>query len=177
MFSPKVLDRANVIEFKPDKDDVLKLFEEQGSNSKITPARAGVAAAFLRLAKDIRNGESKVEDDQMKKVKETFSDIYSISEQNGYEFAFRTVKEIKQYLSAAYELVDEWNDSELYRAIDEQLLQKVLPKIHGNRKEISSLLDELEAVCNRDGKELKLSAKKIEQMKGKLAAVQYASFI
>lgn len=96
---------------------------------------------------------------------------------NGYEFAYRTVREIKQYISAAYELSGQWADAEIYRAIDEQLLQKVLPKIHGNRKEIGTMLDELEAVCKQNGKELELSRRKIEQMKGKLAAVQYASFI
>ncbi len=177
MFSPKVLDRANVVEFKPDKEDVLNTFDAAGSVAKVTPAKGGVAEAFLRLAKEIRNGESKLEESQMSDVKEIFTKIYEISEKNGYEFAYRTVKEIRQYLNAAHELSDSWDDKELYRAVDEQLLQKVLPKIHGNRKEIGGMLDELEAVCRENGKELELSAKKIEQMKGKLAAVQYASFI
>lgn len=177
MFSPKVLDRANVVEFKPDKEDVLNTFDAVGSVAKVTPAKGGVAEAFLRLAKEIRNGESKLEESQMSDVKEIFTKIYEISEKNGYEFAYRTVKEIRQYLNAAHALSDTWNDKELYRAIDEQLLQKVLPKIHGNRKEIGGMLDELEAVCCENGKELELSTKKIEQMKGKLAAVQYASFI
>lgn len=177
MFSPKVLDRANVVEFKPDKEDVLNTFDSAGSVAKVTPAKGGVAEAFLRLAKEIRNGESKLDESQMSDVKEIFTKIYEISEKNGYEFAYRTVKEIRQYLNAAHELSDSWNDKELYRAVDEQLLQKVLPKIHGNRKEIGGMLDELEAVCLENGKELELSAKKIEQMKGKLAAVQYASFI
>ena len=58
---------------------------------------------------------------------------------------------------------------------DEQLVQKILPKIHGNRKEIGQLLDELETLCISNN--LKLSLEKIRQMKGKLATVQYASFI
>lgn len=113
----------------------------------------------------------------MAEVRNVFTAIYDITEKNGYEFAYRTVREIKQYISAAYELSGQWADAEIYRAIDEQLLQKVLPKIHGNRKEIGTMLDELEAVCKQNGKELELSRRKIEQMKGKLAAVQYASFI
>ena len=177
MFSPKVLDRANVVEFKPDKDDVLNMFNASGQQVKITPAKSGVAEAFLRLAKEIRSGESGLNDGQMAEVKEVFTSIYEIAEKNGYEFAYRTVREIRQYLSAAFRLSGHWTDQEMYCAIDEQLLQKVLPKIHGNRKEIGNMLEELEKVCGQDGKELKLSAKKIEQMKGKLAAVQYASFI
>lgn len=177
MFSPKVLDRANVVEFKPDKTDVLNLFNASGQQIKITPAKSGVAEAFLRLAKDIRNGECELDDVQMEEVKKLFTSIYETVEKNGYEFAYRTVREIRQYLSAAFKLSGSWSNEEMYRAIDEQLLQKVLPKIHGNRKEIGNMLDELETVCNTEGKELRLSGRKIEQMKGKLAAVQYASFI
>ena len=177
MFSPKVLDRANVVEFKPDKEDVLNMFSSASQEIKITPAKAGVAEAFLRLAKEIRSGKSRVDERQMAEVRNVFTAIYDITEKNGYEFAYRTVREIKQYISAACELSGQWADAEIYRAIDEQILQKVLPKIHGNRKEIGTMLNELEAVCKQNGKELELNRRKIEQMKGKLAAVQYASFI
>lgn len=177
MFSPKVLDRANVVEFKPDKDDVMNMFSSASKEVKIASAKSGVAEAFLRLAKEIRSGESRVDEQQMAEVRNVFTAIYDITEKTGYEFAYRTVREIKQYISAAHELSSQWDDAEIYRAIDEQLLQKVLPKIHGNRKEIGTMLDELEAICKQNGKELELSGRKIEQMKGKLAAVQYASFI
>ena len=177
MFSPKVLDRANVIEFKPNKDDVLNHFKDMGLTKRIMTAKPGVAEAFLRLSKDIRNGNNYLSEDQVLEVQTVFKNVYEIEEKNGYEFAYRTVKEIKQYLNASNRLSSQWDDSELYRAIDEQLLQKVLPKIHGNRKEIGNMLDELEELCKQDGKELELSASKIEQMKGRLAAVQYASFI
>lgn len=177
MFSPKVLDRANVVEFKPDKKDVLKLFNTVGPQTKITPAKSGVAQAFLRLAKEIRDGAGSISEEDMSIVKDIFNSIYDIAEKNGYEFAYRTVREIRQYISAAHELAEGWTEESVYSAIDEQLLQKVLPKIHGNRKEIGSMLEELEEICKQPGRELKLSAKKIEQMKGKLAAVQYASFI
>lgn len=176
MFSPKVLDRANVVEFKPDKDDVLKMFHFASREVKITPAKPGVAEAFLRLAKEIRSGKSRVDKQQMAEIHNVFAEIYEITEKNGYEFAYRTVREIRQYLSAACELSSQWDD-EMYCAIDEQLVQKVLPKIHGNRKEIGAMLDELEKICKKNGKELELSGRKIEQMKGKLAALQYASFI
>lgn len=86
----------------------------------------------------------------------------------------RTVKEIRQYISAAYELTDN-KEFNINQAIDEQLTQKVLPKIHGNQKEIGVLLDELRVLCQKN--ELLLSGKKVEQMKGKLAKIQYASFI
>lgn len=177
MFSPKVLDRANVVEFKPDKNDVLNMFSAASQEIKIVPAKSGVAEAFLHLAKEIRSGKSNVTELQVEEIRNVFTAIYDIMEKNGYEFAYRTVREIRQYLSAACELSEQWDDAEMYRAIDEQFLQKVLPKIHGNRKEIGNMLDELQEICKKNGKELELSGRKIEQMKGKLATVQYASFI
>ena len=183
MFSPKVLDRANVVEFKPDKEKVLALFMESATGEKIKAANDGSAEAFLKLAMEIRNGKCEVKTDvadeeteAMQEVKNIFLQIYDAVEENGFEFAYRTVKEIRQYISAAYEVADR-EEFDLYRTIDEQLLQKVLPKIHGNRKEIGKLLDNLEEICNQTKKPLELSRKKIEQMKGKLATVQYASFI
>lgn len=190
MFSPKVLDRANVIEFKPEKKDVLKLFSEPSNIENVKSASDGTAEAFLRLAREIRLGKFAIEESdklfyeneneenaksKMKYVEDVFSVVYEIIEKNDFEFAFRTVKEIRQYISAAFEISSKEESFNLTNVIDEQLLQKVLPKIHGNRKEIATLLEELQNVCEENN--LDLSNKKIEQMKGKLAKVQYASFI
>lgn len=178
MFSPKVLDRSNVIEFKPSMDDVLGLFDSyQNDTDKITPAKFGTAEAFLKLAEEIRKGKCNVEAKAMKTVKDSFEKVYKEAEKQGFEFAYRTVREIRQYVCAAKELNEEGQPFDINTVIDEQLLQKVLPKIHGNKKEIATLLDELEIICNNKENPLKLSAEKVKQMKGKLATVQYASFI
>lgn len=173
MFSPKVLDRANVIEFKPSKEDVLNKFDGSAHLDSVPRASVGTAQGFLCLAREIRADDNGADN----QVAEIFGQIYDIAEKKGFEFAYRTVKEIRLYIDAAHRLSDKWEEEEIYRAIDEQLLQKVLPKIHGNRKEIGEMLDELSAVCDQEGKKLERSLKKIEQMKGKLASVQYASFI
>lgn len=189
MFSPKVLDRANVIEFKPDKESVLKLFGEVKASKSIHPANDGSAEAFLKLAKEIKAGEIGIDEKKdplfsvpegeqfvsnINHVELVFSEIYEAAEKNGFEFAFRTAKEIRQYISASYELSKD-DEFDLDQILDEQLLQKVLPKIHGNRKEIGELLEELSTIC--DKYKFTKSKKKIDQMKGKLAKVQYASFI
>ena len=180
MFSPKVLDRANVVEFKPNKDDVLKLFDSYHEASiKVTPAKRGSAESFLNLAKEIRKGLCNVDQKDLDVVKDVFEKIYQVAEdqKQGHEFAYRTVREIRQYICAANELNKGDQAFSVFNSIDEQLLQKVLPKIHGNKKEIATLLDELEKICKDKQFNLEQSAKKIEQMKGKLATVQYASFI
>lgn len=184
MFSPKVLDRANVIEFKPQKEDVFKVFSAAGTVGKMVPVNDGSAQAFLKLAKEIRTGKFAVDEDlthyytdvdgdftgsNLDYVEGVFSDIYEIVQKYDFEFAFRTVKEIRNYIAAAYELLEK-TEFNLNQIIDEQLLQKILPKIHGNKKEIGQMLEELTGLCDKYS--LVLSKKKIEQMKGKLAKVQ-----
>lgn len=177
MFSPKVLDRANVIEFKPQKEDVFKVFSAAGTVGKMVPVNDGSAQAFLKLAKEIRTGKFAVDEDlthyytdvdgdftgsNLDYVEGVFSDIYEIVQKYDFEFAFRTVKEIRNYIAAAYELLEK-TEFNLNQIIDEQLLQKILPKIHGNKKEIGQMLEELTGLCDKYS--LVLSKKKIEQMK------------
>ena len=175
MFSPKVLDRANVIEFKPDESSVLDLFINPGKSKRVTPANDGTSEAFLKLAVSIRSGINNLKEDALYDIQSLFRQVYKITEKYGYEFAYRTVKEIRQYIIASYEILDDKESFDLVAAEDEQLLQKILPKIHGNKKEIGQLLEELDTLCEQNN--LKLSQEKIRQMKGKLAKVQYASFI
>ena len=175
MFSPKVLDRANVIEFKPEEESVLELFVNPAATKEIAPANDGSAEAFLRLANKIRTDTCDLDESSLLNIKALFEQVYDITKKYGYEFAFRSVKEIRRYIAAAYELLENKDSFDLVVAEDEQLLQKILPKIHGNKKEIGPLLEELSVFCEQNG--LKLSGEKIKQMKGKLATVQYASFI
>lgn len=175
MFSPKVLDRANVIEFKPEEDSVLDLFVNPADNENINPASDGTAEAFEKMAALIRTGKSNLDVDILVEIQGVFKRIYEVVEKSGYEFAYRTVREIRQYLSVAYELTEDKETFNLYAVIDEQLIQKILPKIHGNNKEIGTLLEEMGALCAEYN--LPLSSEKIEKMKGKLAQIQYASFI
>ena len=176
MFSPKVLDRANVIEFIPEKESVLDLFKTPlNSKNNILVAHSNFAKLFLNKSLDIRNGYSKLNDDIILELQGIFSTLYDLLEKCGYEFSYRTVREIRQYISAAYELTINESDFNLNSVLDEAIIQKILPKIHGSRREIGELLDELEKFCS--DKKLELSFKKIQKMKGKLAKVQYASFI
>ena len=175
MFSPKVLDRANVIEFKPDMDDVLNNLFGTSSDDQEKIADPGVAEGFMKLANDIRSGKFKTEVqpllEEMKPILESF---YKELEKCGFEFAYRTVKEIRLYAIAAYKTAVGEKPTATEIA-DVQILQKILPKIHGNKKQIGNLLDDLEKLCTEQ--ELKESGKKIQQMKDKLNRFQYASFI
>ncbi len=173
MFSPKVLDRANVIEFKPEKDNIIKsIFENETEledalpNSKLPPA-------FMQLSSDIRKKSKISSEDSLKKVADILGDLYGVLEPNGFEFAYRTVKEIKQYVIASLELGRTKQD--LNNVEDEQIIQKILPKLHGNRKELRDCLTNLQSIC--EAHDFKLCSSKLKQMLNKLDKVQYASFI
>ena len=175
MFSPKVLDRANVIEFKPEMDNVLQnLLGEPSYNGKEI-AEDGVAEGFMQLANKVRRENVPPEmASVLGEIKSILEEFYAVLESCGFEFAYRTVKEIRLYAIVAYETAK--GDKPAATDIaDIQILQKILPKIHGNKKQIGELLDNLDQLCEK--KKLSLSREKIIQMKDKLNRFQYASFI
>lgn len=175
MFSPKVLDRANVIEFKPDMDDVLNNLFGTSSDDEEKISDPGVAEGFMQLANEVRSGTIPPEVQPiLSDIKTILLSFYKELEKCGFEFAYRTVKEIRLYAIAAYKTAVGKKPTATEIA-DVQILQKILPKIHGNKKQIGNLLDELEKLCTEQ--ELKESGKKIQQMKDKLNRFQYASFI
>ena len=177
MFSPKVLDRANVIEFIPEQSDVLANFAAETQPIEIEPVNDGSAEGFLALAKTVRETTTlPAGSDICKTILEGISNILDGS---GFEFAFRTAKEIRLYINAAYALAQNegktLSEEDYVNLMDEQLLQKILPKIHGNRKQIGTLLEKLETFCAE--KSLPLSLAKVQKMKVRLENYQYASFI
>ncbi len=171
MFSPKVLDRANVIEFKPDKADVLSLFDQHSFTESIDAANDQTIKAFMALARRIRVDGADID---LTAAKDVFDKIYTILEKNDFEFAFRTVKEMCRYFHAASET--EGAEFDLNNSIDEQIVQKLLPKIHGNRRAIGDLLTELIKFAEVDNNFV-ISAEKLKQMEKKLENTQYVSFI
>ena len=170
MFSPKVLDRANVIEFTPD--NVMDNFETDLSTKNINPAPEGVAESFLQLAMAIKETDN-LDTSAQEIAPQILKDIYDIFEENGKEFgfAYRTVKEIRHYINASIKL----GFKDIETTMDEQVLQKILPKIHGNRKQLDALLKGLKEVCDKN--KLTESSKKIESMQKKLETNQFTSFI
>ncbi len=186
MFSPKVLDRANVIEFIPDEKSIFKALEdtsEINKSFKIEPDNNGMAEAFLALSKDIKNKQqtslNAIYGDVLKKFNQTLKAA-------NFDFAYRTVKEIVYYYFASKAVNPKISDDEI---IDEQIVQKILPKIHGNKKKLGNLLDNLEKLCIKNGEKKgdvvgtgwklgeELSLTKIELMKKRLETSQYTSFI
>ncbi len=175
MFSPKVLDRANVIEFKPEMRDVIDNLITQSEKNSAISAKSGVAEGFLKLANQVRSGSIPEEiKSVLFEMQAILESCYIELEKYGFEFAYRIIKEIRLFTIATYFTAEEKKTNAIEIA-DIQILQKILPKIHGNRKQIGDLLEQLGKLFADKG--LKNSLKKINQMKEKLSRFQYASFI
>jgi MoxR-like ATPase len=159
-FSPKVLDRANVIEFKMEKGDVVKFFVK--SADVISPeALEEFAEQFVEDAKT----DDKVAVDwasgneTFKKEMQALFDL--LKEFNG-EFGYRTLKESSRYLYF-HDKYSDLKDEEKYRdAMDHIIIQKLLPKLHGSRSKLEGILRALLYFCESpvrtDMEELKTKA-------------------
>jgi len=163
MFSPKVLDRANVIEFRVGAG-APKSFLESGCKpvASINLAPPGYAGAFLALSHRVRglNGcpsltleNSSLSADAKKSLENCYKvigELFAVMQKCNHEFAFRSMAEMVRFLAVDYELA---SDSEKVNwdgaaALDTQILQKILPKLHGSKRKIGALLAALAIYCD-----------------------------
>ena len=155
MFSPKVLDRANVIEFKVNADDIGKYLNDPAVPPPLEPAGTGIGQGYLELAKQAREGS-------IEQLPEAVADpvnghlvgLFEVLERGRFEFAFRTAKEINHYLRVCRHLADDrpaWDGGGWRDDLDHQILQKLLPKIHGSMGRVGPLLAELANYCHKGG--------------------------
>jgi 5-methylcytosine-specific restriction protein B len=108
MFSPKVLDRAHVIEFEVDRGDVGKFLDDPKPLQPVPRAPAGQAEAFLDLSLRARGLEEPPLPELPPAVKTEVNkhllEVLEILQNGRFEFAFRTAKEVVAYLKVSHEL-------------------------------------------------------------------------
>ncbi|HVB57160.1 MAG TPA: hypothetical protein VNE63_12115 [Candidatus Acidoferrales bacterium] len=148
MFSPKVLDRANVIEFRVDGNELLG-FAERPSDIELDSLRAvgfGFSSPFLQASQC----DPQLEVSQRQMLKAEIDLLFHTLSQHNAEFGFRVVHEMARF-SYFYEHLS--GESETFRdAWDSQILQKVLPKLHGSRRKLEPILLALSAYCYMEHK-------------------------
>jgi len=212
MFSPKVLDRANVIEFTVDPDEFKTFLKTPGNYPEIEPASPGEAKSFLQLALAAREdnidplpGNPKDDDSLSQKIATHLHDLFLIMQAGRFEFAYRTGKEVNRYLRICRYLAEDKDDWDSASStgwksdLDDQILQKVLPKLHGSVGRIGSLLSALAIYCHKgtdvgtlkelkakfpealalteDGATFPKSFRKLKSMLQSLKEEQFVSFI
>lgn len=157
-FSPKVLDRANVIEFKMDKGDVGKFF----AGSSVVDdfgAMAGIAEEFVSDAKT--NDQVAIDwAAEHPSFATEMEVLFKILQNFNGEFGFRTLKESSRYLyfHNKYSVIEDDN-AKYQDAMDCIILQKLLPKLHGSRSKVEGILRALLHFCETTDRDLE----KLEQ--------------
>lgn len=150
MFSPKVLDRANVIEFKIAPDEMAQYLNETKDIhlENAYSACADMAADFVNKAK------SQIQIDNADEKSVLLSFFTELKKVNA-EFGYRTVNEISRYIHFVNENEDgkddEKNSLKSDKAIDTAILQKLLPKLHGSRKKLIPVLTSMWQLCLNNG--------------------------
>jgi 5-methylcytosine-specific restriction protein B len=175
MFSPKVLDRANSIEFRIGTDEMSAYFE---NHSKLDlnlllediDANRGKGAAsateFMRLA--AREGIIL----DRKSHQETFVRFFAELQNAGAEFGYRTANEMTELMAFLSHFNVDVND-----AYDIAIMQKLLPKLHGSRSKLNKIIPPLLSLCEKEGEVIyPLSHEKLSRMKRNADENGFASY-
>ena len=154
MFSPKVLDRAHVIEFQVDPEDVGRFLDDPKPLQPVPRAATGQAEAFLELSLRARGVKEPPQPELKKEVKTEVNrhllEVLEILQSGRFEFAFRTAKEVVAYLKVSCELAADkaaWEAGKWKSDLDDEILQKILPKLSGSKRRIEGLLVRLARYC------------------------------
>jgi MoxR-like ATPase len=143
MFSPKVLDRANVIEFRVSDTDMASFLDDPRpiDFKSIAFAGAGYAEALVAEAK----GEARLVRQDAQKLSAELRLFFGHLSDIGAEFGFRTAHEIARFVHFHQKLMGEAWDFRY--AIDAQVIQKLLPKLYGSRRKLEPVLCALGMLC------------------------------
>jgi 5-methylcytosine-specific restriction enzyme B len=155
MFSPKVLDRANTIEFRlteTDLEDFIKsdlkldmdLLESQGAN---------MSESFMQMVIPKKEEEYEKLKEEKAILKSSEADLklfFSELKKSGAEFGYRTASEIGRLMYMLKELGESGHN-----LLDIAIMQKLLPKLHGSRNKLSKVLPILGGFCLTDNSKIK----------------------
>ncbi|MDD2883098.1 MAG: hypothetical protein PHQ58_22015 [Rhodoferax sp.] len=148
MFSPKVLDRANVIEFKLESDDLQAFLSSPKAPRLEELDGKGVAfgSGFVEAAADKgREVPTAVKGNYECEMMLFFNLLREHNAEFGYRTSYEAARFIHFYnqLGGYSEGSVDWFDS----AMDAVVVQKFLPKLHGSRSKLEGLLWALAWAC------------------------------
>lgn len=170
MFSPKVLDRANVIEFRATAGDIAAFLDAPLKVDMGALAGKGAAfgPAFVAEASAVAQLDGATAADLKARLTEIFDALAPI----GAEFGFRTAYEITRFTHFHAMLTgDDWQFKD---ALDAQVLQKLMPKLHGSERKLGPVLEALHGFCTNYHCDSSLV--KIERMQNRLRTDGFTSF-
>ena len=155
MFSPKVLDRAHVIEFKPKAKVVMEKMREHiaalgpksSQSSQSHGAIAEIGISWMTRERG-RNEEMKnVSQEDLAEAYDKIEDLQKILAGTRFAFSHRTAQESASYVAIGERLITWCNEvpgrAELFKGanfnfVDLAVIQKILPKINGSSETLKT---------------------------------------
>lgn len=139
MFSPKVLDRANVIEFKISDVEMEKFLKQDMTID--TQAADGLCA---NMGQDFVEKSIKKDTDTSELAQKTLIEFFKVLKKVNAEFGYRSATEIYRFIASAKDSAEGMTEDEI---LDAAIVQKLLPKLHGSRKKLEPALKALWGLC------------------------------
>ncbi len=151
MFSPKVLDRANVIEFRTSGEAMLAFLGGAKSSTSQIDSNGSSFGNVLVEAQQMKVTPAELPEAFRNPAAAEIMLLFNLLAEEEMEFGFRSAQEIARYFWFSFEArqaaTDVARHEVLATALDHQVLQKILPRIHGARKRVEPLLLKLRAYC------------------------------
>jgi 5-methylcytosine-specific restriction enzyme B len=166
MFSPKVLDRANTIEFRISPDEMETFLVEKREPIDMDSLKgqgASMGKAFLNLYEN--RAQAELDED----TRTVLNDFFRELGKTGAEFGYRTATEIRillHQLAVIHQSATDQNEAPSAETadagntqptatttqpsleyLDIAIMQKMLPKLHGSRNRLVPVLNTLAKLC------------------------------
>jgi hypothetical protein len=193
MFSPKVLDRAHVIEFRVSDEEMESFLKEP-----LKPDLESLKGSGKEMAQDfvLKSRTEITEFEDLSEIKTVLLEFFKELKKIGAEFGYRSASEIYRFAGMLNMLTEEngnkWNINDI---VDAAVIQKLLPKVHGSRSKLDPVLKTLAAICykskedyddkikiesvdfkNRENIKYPLSLEKILRMRERVIQDGFTSF-
>jgi 5-methylcytosine-specific restriction protein B len=148
MFSPKVLDRANVIEFRVTEQEMQHFLSLDCTLDLDSLAGLGAVMAkhFVQIASE-NVGKSLYKDIIINALLDFFGQLQNA----GAEFGYRSAAEIFRFAGIASKIEPEWS---VNAVIDACISQKLLPKVLGSRRKLEPVLKTLATLCTKEAEKI-----------------------
>lgn len=158
-FSPKIIDRAHVIEMNGESArDYFLCLTGTGSISNVVEYSSlnltledltfdrcfvsNITEAGILLDCNIQNSE----------VSKIIDQLWCLLSDTQFRFSYRTINRMLHYIYNGIQLYAnsgiDIDTTIVYKLIDSEILLKILPRIHGNRKILEGLLANLIRFCS-----------------------------
>jgi 5-methylcytosine-specific restriction protein B len=171
MFSPKVLDRANVIEFRVSPTQMADFLTKPATSVSVKDL-AGEGAHYAEAFVARAQRDATLDPTTATQLQQDLLELFEPLSVVGAEFGYRSAREIARFVAIHHELSGEnWNYKE---ALDAQVMQKLMPKLHGSARKLSGVLDALGKFA--DAHELPLTQDKVKRMQKRLKDEGFTSF-